>query len=107
MIKSGKRKSLLSVVLLTGALVLTGCGEEPYELQDNEREVIVNYAAHIIAKYNVKQPEGYRFVYPVEEEAAEEEEEQTQTEENQPEENQPEETDDGGTQADDTGHLWP
>lgn len=100
MIKSGKRKSLLSVVLLTGALVLTGCGEEPYELQDNEREVIVNYAAHIIAKYNVKQPEGYRFVYPVEEEAAEEEEEQTQTEENQPEENQPEETDDGGTQAD-------
>lgn len=95
MIKSGKRKSLLSVVLLTGALVLTGCGEEPYELQDNEREIIVNYAAHIIAKYNVKQPEGYRFVYPAEEEAAEAEEEQQQTEENQSEE-----TDDGGTQAD-------
>lgn len=93
MIKSGKRKSLLSVVLLMGALVLTGCGEEPYELQDNEREVIVNYAAHIIAKYNVKQPEGYRFVYPVEEETAEEEEEQT-------EETQLEKTDDGGTQAD-------
>ena len=73
MTKSRKRKSLLSVVLLTGALVLTGCGEEPYELQDNEREVIVNYAAHIVAKYNVKQPEGYRYVYPQTEDEAEEE----------------------------------
>ena len=45
MIKKEKRKSLLSVLLLAGALVLTGCGEEPYELQDNEREIIVNYAA--------------------------------------------------------------
>ena len=40
MIKKEKRKSLLSVLLLAGALVLTGCGEEPYELQDNEREII-------------------------------------------------------------------
>ena len=72
------RKSLLSVVLLAGVLVMTGCGEEPYELQDNERAVIVNYAAHIIAKYNVKQPEGYRYVYPKAEEEAEEAEEQPQ-----------------------------
>lgn len=90
MIKPGKSKSLLSVLLFMSALVLTGCGEEPYELQDNERAVIVNYAAHIVAKYNVKQPEGYRYVYP-----AEEEEEQSQTEEIQPEE-----TDDSATQTD-------
>ena len=77
MIKKEKRKSLLSVLLLAGALVLTGCGEEPYELQDNEREIIVNYAAHIVAKYNVKQPEGYRYVYlqPEDGVAAEESEE--------------------------------
>ena len=77
MIKKEKRKSLLSVLLLAGALVLTGCGEEPYELQDNEREIIVNYAAHIAAKYNVKQPEGYRYVYlqPEDRVAAEEPEE--------------------------------
>lgn len=98
MIKSEKRKSLLSVLLLMGALTLTGCGEEPYELQDNEREVIVNYAAHIVAKYNVKQPEGYRYVYPVEE--PEEEEEQPPTDETQPDETPPEETDDSETQVD-------
>lgn len=80
-----RRKCLLCGVLLAGALALTGCGEEPYELEDNEREIIVNYAAHIIAKYNVKQPEGYRYVYvPEEEEQPEEEqpaEDVAQTEE--------------------------
>lgn len=92
MIKVRKRKSLLSIVLLTGALVLTGCGEEPYELLDNEREIIVNYAAHVVAKYNVKQPEGYRYVYPRPEDETEEEE--------QPQETQPEESDGPEPQAD-------
>lgn len=58
-----KKRCLLCGVLLAGAVMLTGCGEEPYELEDSEREIIVNYAAHIIAKYNVRQPEGYRYVY--------------------------------------------
>ena len=97
MTKSRKKKSLLSVVLLTGALVLTGCGEEPYELQDNEREIIVNYAAHIVAKYNVKQPEGYRYVYPKPEDETEKEE---QPQETPPEESQPEGSDDREPQAD-------
>lgn len=88
------KKRLLSVVLLAGALMMTGCGEEPYELQDNERAIIVNYAAHMIAKYNVKQPEGYRFVLPAEEEEADEEE--TPTQETQTEE---EETQDTQTQG--------
>lgn len=84
MLRSKNKKRLLSVVLLAGAFMMTGCGEEPYELQDNERAIIVNYAAHMIAKYNVKQPEGYRFVLPVEEDEADEEEsptQETQTEE--------------------------
>ena len=76
MTKPRKRKSLLCLVLLVGALALTGCGEEPYELQDNEREIIVNYAAHITAKYNVKQPEGYRYVYVQPEDEADGAEEQ-------------------------------
>ena len=63
-----KRKCLLCGLLSAGALALTGCGEKPYELEDNEREIIVNYAAHMIAKYNKKQPEGYRYVYVPEEE---------------------------------------
>lgn len=84
MLRSKNKKRLLSVVLLAGAFMMTGCGEKPYELQDNERAIIVNYAAHMIAKYNVKQPEGYRFVLPVAEDEADEEEsptQETQTEE--------------------------
>lgn len=91
MIKPKIRKSLLSVVLLAGALVLTGCGEETYELQDNEREIIVNYAAHIVSKYNVKQPEGYRYVHLKPEDETETGEAQgTQTEENGTEDNRTE-----------------
>ena len=73
-LKNSLKNSLLSVALLLGVLILTGCGEEPYELQDDERAVIVNYAAHIVAKYNVRQPEGYRYVYqsPEDEAAGEE-----------------------------------
>ncbi|MGN0344586.1 MAG: hypothetical protein ACI4EC_06460 [Lachnospiraceae bacterium] len=94
MTKSRKKKSLLNIVLLAGTLILTGCGEEPYELQDNERAVIVNYAAHIVAKYNVRQPEGYRYVYlPAEEEAGGEEE--------QSQDIQTEETNEQEQQADD------
>lgn len=78
MLRPGNKKRLLSVVLLAGAFMLTGCGEEPYELQDNERAIIVNYAARMIAKYNVKQPEGYRFVLPAVEDEADEEEKPTQ-----------------------------
>lgn len=84
------KKSLLSAVLLAGALTLGGCGEEPYELQDNERDIIVNYAAHIVAKYNVKQPEGYRYVF-----VREEDEEET----GQPQDTQPEKTEESGQQS--------
>ena len=88
-----KKKSLLSVLLLAGALTLRGCGEEPYELQDNEREIIVNYAAHVVAKNNVKQPEGYRYVYVSPQDDMEEEEQpqDAQTEENDENVQQPDE----------------
>ncbi len=52
---------------MMGALAMTGCGEEPYELQDNEQAIITDYAAHIVAKYNIKQTEGYQYVYVPEE----------------------------------------
>lgn len=69
--KTSKGRYFLCGALMVGVMMLTGCGEEPYELEDSEREVIVNYTAHIIAKYNVKQPEGYRYVYVTEEEETE------------------------------------
>ena len=72
--KSMRRKCFLCSVLFAGALALTGCGEEPYELEDNEREIIANYAAHIISKHNRQQPEGYQYVYVSGEEEDEPEE---------------------------------
>ncbi|MBO5246918.1 MAG: DUF4352 domain-containing protein [Eubacterium sp.] len=62
-----KKACVMGSLVVSTMLLLTGCGEEPYELQDNERDIIVNYAAHIVSKYNTKQPEGYRFVYVPEE----------------------------------------
>ena len=100
-LKNSLKNSLLSVALLLGVLILTGCGEEPYELQDDERAVIVNYAAHIVAKYNVRQPEGYRYVYQSPEDEtpgnedqpqdipAEDNEEEEQQSDDQMPENQP------------------
>lgn len=98
--KSMRRKCLLCGVLLAGALALTGCGEEPYELEDNERDIIVNYAAHIIAKHNRKQPEGYQYVYVPEEEEDARGEEPEDTKDGEPEETdsdaqEPESTDSG------------
>ncbi len=57
------KKVLLSGLLLLSAGAMYGCGEAPYELEADEQAIIVNYAAHIVAKYNMKQPEGYQYVY--------------------------------------------
>lgn len=75
--RSKMKKALLGGLLLACAGALCGCGEEPYELQNNERAIIVNYAAHIVAKYNMKQPEGYRYVYTPEDDQQEEPAEDT------------------------------
>lgn len=90
--KNLMKKSLLFGVLAVTAVCLTGCGEEPYELETNERAIIVNYAAHIVAKYNTKQPEGYKYVF-----VPEEEEEEPQVEES--EETVEEETTEEGTET--------
>ncbi len=97
-----RKKCLLCSVLFAGMLALTGCGETPYELEDNEREIIVNYAAHIIAKYNKKQPEGYRYVYVPEEEEEEPEEQPEDVKDGEspdtPEDGQTDTAADDGTQ---------
>lgn len=67
------KKIFLSGLLIASAGALYGCGEQLYELQDNEQEIIVNYAAHIVAKYNTKQPEGYEYVYIPEDDQTEDE----------------------------------
>lgn len=52
-----------TAVLLTTAFMLSGCGEDLYVLTPEEEDVIVNYAAHAVAKYNTFQQDGEVFVY--------------------------------------------
>lgn len=54
--KSSKLK--ICALVLTMALVMSGCGDKPYTLTDQEKAIIVNYAAHVVAKYNKRQPDG-------------------------------------------------
>lgn len=63
------RVQMTAVALMTLTL-LGGCGEAPYELTEVEEDVIVNYAAHVVTKYNSYQKEGLAYV---DLEAAEEE----------------------------------
>lgn len=78
-VKSHGRRLMVLVCVLMCLLMLVGCGEEPFELEKNEQDIIVNYAAHIVAKYNTKQPEGYTYVYPKEEEEETQETQETET----------------------------
>lgn len=37
------------------AMLLGGCGEAPYQLTESEEDVIVNYSAHMVSKFNTDQ----------------------------------------------------
>ena len=54
-----RRKKGIVCVLLCGAMLLfTGCGEEPYNLSDEDQAKVADYAAHVVTKYNGSQSEG-------------------------------------------------
>lgn len=53
-----KRKRVEGILCLTGLLLLTGCGTQAYELTESEESQIVNYAAHVVSKYNAYQKDG-------------------------------------------------
>ena len=48
----------LTAVAAVTALLLGGCGEQPYSLTEDEEGVIVDYSAHAVAKFNTSQPDG-------------------------------------------------
>lgn len=53
------RKKLCLMAVLTLALFgLAGCGTPMYELTEDEEDLIVQYAAYALAKYNVYQKDG-------------------------------------------------
>lgn len=61
----------MTAVALATLMLLGGCGDAPYDLTEKEEDLIVNYAAHVVTKYNSYQKEGLTYVNL---EAAEEEE---------------------------------
>lgn len=72
-----RAKVQMTAAALLAAMLLGGCGEEPYDLTENEKNVIVNYSAHVVTKYNAYQKEGLTYVWPEEEEETESLAEQT------------------------------
>lgn len=57
-----KSKVQMTAAALMAVILLGGCGEAPYELNDKEEAVIVNYASHVVSKYNTYQREGLMHV---------------------------------------------
>lgn len=61
-----RAKVQMTTAALMAVLLLGGCGEAPYELTEQEENIIVNYSAHVVAKYNRYQKEGLAYVEPEE-----------------------------------------
>lgn len=86
-----KRAVKISTLLLTTGLLLTGCGDAPIELTSQEQQIIAQYSAHVVTKYNLRQKEG---IVPVSSElmekmTAEPETEMPEEQDTQPDEQQP------------------
>ena len=78
-----KLRAKLGMGLLFSALVLTtGCGDKAIQLTDEEEGLIVDYAAHVVSKFNTRQPDGLVYVDTSQEEEESETPEEPQQEEN-------------------------
>lgn len=60
--KKGYKKRLL-VCIAACSMLLSGCGEALHELTVEEEDLIVHYAAYVIAKHNIQQKDGMSGVY--------------------------------------------
>ena len=72
----------LTTVAAVTALLLGGCGEQPYSLTEDEEGMIVDYSAHAVAKFNTSQPDGLANVSRNEQETEAVDESQTTETEN-------------------------
>lgn len=74
-------RAKLGMGLLLSALMLTtGCGDKAIQLTEEEEEVIVNYASHVVSKFNTRQPDGVVHVEVPKEDVNDEKETETETE---------------------------
>ncbi len=58
-------------VLAAALFVMSGCGEQLVDMTADEEAKVVTYAAHVIAKFNKKQPDGICYVPVMETESEE------------------------------------
>lgn len=73
--RRNRRWKRVPAVLLVGLLImLAGCGETLVDMTEEEEAKVTTYAAHIISKYNKKQPDGISRVIYSQEETTETEE---------------------------------
>lgn len=54
-----KRQIRLVAILVSAMFVLTECGPTPlHEMTDEERDIVVHYAAYVVGKHNIYQKDG-------------------------------------------------
>ena len=75
-----KYKKLLVLCISACMFLLSGCGTELYELTVEEEDLIVHYAAYIVAKHNVQQKDGAINVHIEEDTSSEDTQTTTETE---------------------------
>ncbi|WP_455720803.1 DUF4352 domain-containing protein [Agathobacter sp.] len=53
-----KKRMRVTAAVVILAFTMTGCGTKLYEMTDEEQQLIVNYSAYALSKYNVYQKDG-------------------------------------------------
>lgn len=75
-------------VIVAAGMLLTGCGDEMKTLTEAEEEIIINYSAGMVGKFNKRQLDGIAFVDSEEDTKAEEKAPEVPKDEDVSEENQ-------------------
>ena len=75
-----KYKGGLAIIIVALSLMLSGCGVPMFELTDKEQELIINYSAYIVSKYNIYQKDGITKLPEEEPEKESETESETESE---------------------------
>lgn len=86
-----KNRLAAGAFALAVSIMACGCGDQVYELTDEEEAVIVHYSAHVVTKFNKKQSEGVQDLSVLKAQMALKEEERKKEEEQLKEEEKEEE----------------
>ncbi len=57
-----KNRLAAGAFALAVSIMACGCGDQVYELTDEEEAVIVHYSAHVVTKFNKKQSEVFCWI---------------------------------------------